>query len=249
MAFRRFNRFRARRRFTSRRRSNLRRPHPPKKYSRANFYVSTTVAVANQSDNTTNTAVLLARTLNLGELAGAGRSFSDQVRGIEIGGVVLDYGITEGVSDFMVNTWPNVELYSGVTLLSDRLDATGAPVAAASVQWNRVQPPIAQTTAATPSSTAEDVDFPLQIHWRRFQPWRRRAQALDAPVEGELYGIDGQFLQMNPTTLNKRLKLWLDDYHGLFFQFSFITGPAYAAGFPRTFHLFLQGQLYYRTRF
>lgn len=228
-------------------RSTNRRVHAPRKFSRANFYFSGTLAVANLSDNCTNTAVLLARTLNLGEANGPGRAFADQVRGLEIGGVVLDYDMHEEGA-ILADLGPAaLESYQGFTLMSDRLDTTGALVSGA-VQWQRVQPPIAQTAAGTPGATAEDVDFPMQIHWRRWMPVENDVRLLANAGSG-LFAVDGQFVRTRRETLNKKLRLFLDDWHGLFFQFSIITGPSYAVGGVRNYRLFLQGQLYYRTRF
>lgn len=247
MAMRR--RFQPRRSFRRFRKGGTHRPRTGIRWQRANFMTFTVLTVNNVSDQTFNTAILMARTMNLGDITtGTGRSTADLVRGIEIGGVVLDYGIKDQSSYIAGSSTAALQLLNTFMLCSDRLDSFGSPNAAASMQLGRTQPPMVQVSAANPSALAEDVDFPLQIHWRKTEEILHTA----TPVSGEgvdLFGLDGQQVQTRRGTLNKRLRLFLDDYHGLFFVFSGTTGPAYASGFTRVFDVWVAGSIYYRTKF
>jgi len=221
-------------------------PTRPKLWNRANFFFDTSITVANTSDNCTNSAVLLARHLNLGELSAPGRGYTDQVKWLEIGGVVFDWGIRrEALYD--VGTGSSLGVTQGLTLLSDRLDATGAPITAATAQWHRPQPPVAQVSASVPAATAENADFPTKIHYRKWERKPHYAVSVNA-VEGDLVAPEGQYLDFRNATVNKRLKIRLAADQGLFLVGSIVTGPSYAAGGSLGWSYWAQGQIYYRVR-
>lgn len=233
------------RRFGVRRGPSSRVPTRPKFWNRANWFVDTAVTVANTSDTCTNVAVLLARASNLADIgASAGRSYADQMRAVEVGGVVFDWGLRRETL-YDVGTGASLGVTQGVTLASDRLDITGAPVAAATVQWHRPQPPVA--TATNVSANAENQDFPTKIHWRKFE--RKPHYAVTVNDINDLQAPEGQYLDFRNATVNKRLKVRLDPQVGLFLIFSVITGPSYAAGGALNWSVWAQGQLYYRVRF
>lgn len=242
-----------RRRTTSRRtysfgrrfRPRARPPTRPKQWNRSNFFVNSDLSVANTSDTCVNSAVLLARHLNLGELSSPGRGYTDQIRSLDIGGVVLDYGMRRDAIYDATASATALTGFTGYTLATDRLDNTGAPVAAATTQWHRPQPPVAQISSTVPGATAENVDFPTKIHWRRWEKKPHYAVGVNE-TEGNLVAPEGQYLDARYPTLNKRLKTRLFAEHGLFFIFSFVTGPSWAAGGTLTYQFWLQGQIYWR---
>lgn len=217
----------------------------PRIWNRANFFFEGSIAVPNNSDTSTNLAVLLARIQNLQDSAtAAGRAANDQVRWLEIGGIVFDYGLRrEALYD--VGTGAGLGTSQHYCLATDRFDSAGNPNTLPIVQWQRSQPPVANAPAV--SAGAENQDFPTKIHWRKFERTPHYAVTVNAG-EGELVAPEGQYLVTRNPTLNKRLRLRLDPAQGLFFSFSVITGPAYAAGGTLGWTAWIQGQLFYRVR-
>lgn len=219
----------------------------PKIWNRANFYFDNAVNVPNTSDSCTNSAVLLARHLNLAEISNVGFGYSNQLRWLEVGGVVFDYGFRrESGYDATLGASAQ-QVTQGVTLATDRLDTTGAPVTAATVQWQRVQEPVGQVSSTgVPASTAQNVDYPTKIHWRKWE--RKPHYAVTVNAGEQLVAPEGQYLDARNATINKRLRLRLPPEHGLFLIFSVVTGPSYAAGGTLAWSFWAQGQIYWRTR-
>jgi len=218
----------------------------PKIWNRANFYADTSLTVNNASDTCFNSAILLARHNNLARITSEGFGYADQIRYIDIGGVVFDWGFRRETS-YDVGTGSSLGITQGVTLATDRLDNTGAPTTAATVQWHRPQPPVAQISTTTPGADAQNQDFPVKIHWRKWE--RKPHYAVQVTDTGVLEAPEGQYLDARNPTVNKRLKLRIGEQDGLFLIFSAITGPTYAAGGSLGWSIWVQGQIYYRTRF
>lgn len=248
MAFRRtsrrsFSSFRPRRRRSA---LNWQKADRPRKWQMGNLFTTLNQNVPNTSDTTVNTAILLARTQNLGETTtGPGRAMAEMTRRVEIGGVVLSFGYFNPDLDLSLD--PKVEsAYMQYTLAVDRLDVSGAPAAMANVAWQRNTLPALQVTAALPGTSEEDVDFPTRILWRQTQ----LEDGSRVNGTNSLAGL--QFLQNIGTRpmsshLNKRLRLPLDDEHGLFFCFSSIKAADYAGGVAKIIRLWLTGSIYYRV--
>lgn len=224
----------------------------PKIYNRANFFTVTTHVLNNGNPDfsTVNTAIMLARHSNLMDTAsGTGRGYADQVRWIDIGGVVMNYGMNRrsGWESQAQTAFDDQAVWNGVTLLTDRLDAGGAPVTAATTQWCDSQPPVAQVSASQPELTAQNQDFPTKIHFRKW--WRDFYMAQEIVTNAEpLVGVHGQRVQLDHPTLNKKLRLRLGAEDGLFFQFSSIQGPGFEPATQVIYDVWVQGQIYYRVR-
>lgn len=239
-------RFTPRSSFRSRRGPMLRTPTRPKFWQRANFFAESSVLVPNSSLVTTNVAILLARHQNLARNIAEGIGAMNQVRYIELGGIVYDWGLRreafyeEGTGSLLGTT-------QGHTLLVDRLDNTGLPVTAATTDWALAQPPVVQVSTTVPGAGAQDVDFPTKIIHRKWE--RKPHYAVEVVASEGLWAPEGQYLDQRNPTVNKRLKLRLGDADGLFAVFSVVTSASYSAGGTISWPCWIQGQLYYRVRY
>lgn len=240
-----------------RRRRGPRLPRETVRYERANFWQTFIFQIDNTSDTSFNLALLLASAQNVGDRGTTqGRALAQQVRGVEVNGIVLNYYI-EPVeqswsldSGFAANPVNN-EIYARYGLYTDRLTTAGAPVGLTGARWQDSESPASQVTTTLPPGSSEDTDFPLRVLWHRqeFVGFSGRFFAGTFP-EGAVAGIDGQRVRTNKCSqINKRLKLFLTDNFGLFWCWSFVTGAGYGVSGPRNYRVHISGSLYHRVRY
>lgn len=233
-------------------------PHVPtetKRFERTNFWQTFIQQVGNSSDTCFNLALLLASVQNVSRRDEPfGRALAQQVRGIEVNGLVLNYHIEPveqnwpAETGFRGNPVTN-ELYARYGLYSDRLTADGAPVGLTATRWQDSQSPVSQVTGGLPPSTAEDTDFPMRVHWHK-QEYQGYSIRTFAPVDEVLHMVDGQRVRTNKHgQINKRLKLFLTDDVGLFWCWSFITGTGYGTSAPTNYRVHISGAVYTRVRY
>jgi len=252
MAFRRFRR--RFRKFTGRRfsRARTRAPSNGKRWERANIWFEGDLGPVTAADSLFNSAVLLARVANLSDQSTTqGRATTHQIRGLQIGGIVASFGMEPVTSDFDEDLANNAQnnIWCQNALISDRLNVAGDPAALATTNWNRSQQPIASVGVATPSAAAEEWDFPTQIHFRETSLESINMMEFIDTNAGSLHGVNGQRLRMGRRgMINKRLRLYLDDLHGLFWCFSAWSSVNHG-GHGNTFRCWLSGTPYWRVVF
>lgn len=229
-----FRRSRARSPRRSFRRSRLRPPNAPQRWQACNFFFD--------SADTITAAAFLNESVELlkiqEHIAGTGtaaRSLEAASRRIELGGMVFNYGWNLiGAA----NDAPNVsDLWvHGIHLVIDRLDNTGAP--SSLPDWIGNQAPV----ATLPSDAASDDEWPLRVLWR------------DRHITGQMAGLvstaatNANLATNHPTrTVNIRLRRYLDDFTGLYFQFYDLFTSS--AGANLSVHKWVWGTIYYRWVF
>jgi len=174
---------------------------------------------------------------HIGGAAGTaiGSSLSAISRRIELGGIVFNYGASlvggAGEADNPSDLWLH-----GLYLITDRLDSDGQPVSLPN--WQQTQPPI----ATIGSTVTEEDEYPLRVHWRDLHISTSMAGLVATPI------TNANLLTPHPTrTVSIRLRRFLDDYNGLYFQFY----DLFAGGFEDdiSIHKWVAGTIYYRWRF
>jgi len=162
------------------------------------------------------------------------RGLSAVSRRIELGGIVFDYGWNlEGPAneaDLVSSKWQH-----GIYLVTDRLDENSQPIALPN--WSLNAAPV----ATVPSGAANEDDFPLRIHWRDADIWNQMAGLVSTPV------TNANIRSNHPTrTQSLRLRRYLDDHQGLYFQFfdQFVSDGADSLAI----HKWVWGTIYYRWR-
>jgi len=98
-----------------------------------------------------------------------------------------------------------------------------------------------EPVATVPSGSANEDDFPLRIHWRDADIWNQMAGLVSTPV------TNANIRSNHPTrTQSLRLRRYLDDHQGLYFQFfdQFVSDGVDSLGI----HKWVGGTIYYRWR-
>jgi len=203
------------------------------------------MSVTNFSGVATNKYIILVTTANIGESTGQGRALRGALKFVEIGGVVLDWGMEDKDVLDANTTYDAEDLTLGAQILVDRIDSNGTPTSV-NASWNLSQTPVILPTAGLPGSVSEDNDFPIRVMWRKWWKPKKWARTVLNDTEGVLYSPEGTYVKGNNGTLNKRLRIKISDFQNLIFSFHCLTGPAYNRAESRDFDCWLQGCLYYR---
>lgn len=250
MAFKRsFRRFSPRRSF--RRGVRLRAPREPQRWEVGNVVIDQTYVLSAETDVVQTAVVALAQIpFHVGDVGtGQGRALNQFARKLEIGGIVFRYDIV----DAAFSNWGEVGSFGAngrnrvqhrVLLCSDRLDAVGQP--SSIPNWFTPTSPIVAVSASDPVITAEDQDFPTRIHWQNSHAYNREvwqtgsATSVVAPNTRTFSTRGGA---------NLRLRLALDDTHGLFFHFASRLQQLSPADIEISGQLRILGTIYYRVRF
>lgn len=165
-----------------------------------------------------------------------GRTLATVARRIEISGMVFNYGWNL-VCPADQPEHPADQWIRGIYLVTERLDNFQQPVALP--DWTINQAPV--TTA--PGATGEQADFPLRVHWRD--------QHLLAGMAGLVATPSTNANQVNThpsRTVNLRLKRYIDDFTGLYFQFYNLFNAQDVEG-TLDVNYWVWGTIYYRLRF
>lgn len=259
MAFRRFTRSRSsaspRYRFRFRRGSSLRRPQEPFRWEVGQFVFEQEVFLTNGGTggepppqlNDLLITVLAQIDDRVGDSGTSqGRALNNFARFLEIGGIVM-----HGHMHVRTNFWPDGKgndnlIGCRLLVVSDRLDSAGNP--ASFPNWFTSTTPT--TLAVATQDQDQDIDYPTRIHWQTSRHFQ-----LAAANDDEVQTTAGLALQ--PVTnasysVNRRLRLRLDDRTGLFLHFAANTVFPSTEGDPEwsvTMTNIVHGTMYYRVRF
>jgi len=252
------------RRYTGRRSFGFRRPGtrlvtPTRKWETALLTVDEQTQLTNTSDFRTIIYTHLASIpLSLNSLVTAGpenrigTAMASMERSLEIGGIVIDWDIT---LDQVIDGEPTVLndglFWSCFQLVTDRVDAKAdgsmAPASIDTYDPFRTTFPMAILTASNPDVLQKENRMPTRIHWSKTTS--HYAASIPILNSETLASTWSQRVSLQPPTLNKRLRIRLDDDQGLFCTWAFRqnTSPdATQAAF--VVRRWLRGQLYYRFR-
>jgi len=201
-------------------RSRLRYSTEPRRWEVGHFFLS----VNNVTDFVTPNATIVTALGQIGGRIGVqgttqGRALENATRFLEIGGIVFRYRVRLSAQMEEVDTVPSAtsELINQidwrVLLVSDRLDAAGSPVSIP--DWFNVTTPVSAASALTDEDL--DPEYPTRIHWQNYHGTNvsNRAGSGTGSVGPSDYPSD-----QRAGGANLRLRLRLDDEHGLFLHFA-----------------------------
>lgn len=200
-------------------------------------------------------ATSLGATFVAGPEQRIGAVLTEMNRRLEIGGVVFDYdcwhaGDLDGESDGIEDQSYDVHC----SLVVDRIikDAgAGTPFPASVVSytpWFASFPSAALLTTG-PFDSTEPVNAPTRTFWERNWFVDFRPKRILNDEEGVLYVPENQRLATRTGTLNRRLKLSLDEAQGLYFVWGTRTSALFnASEAARAVRFRLLGKVYYRFR-
>lgn len=250
--FKRFTRRATNSRFRSRGTHAVTRP---KRWEIGQFYIEQTMNPPNGSNAEQLTMLhiasisqsLLNATANTSE-SRLGTLLAQSKRALEVGGIVYDWGCYQ-LNDANANTSRTEgQLTWQHGLCTDKHVATaGSPITPnAILDWSPLQStfPTRILSTSTAFDDNNEAQQPTRIHFTKTWMMNAGIREVANDVEGVLYVPDGQILQQNFGTVNRRLKLRLDDDQGLYAYFGVLTG----AGFSNasSFLVWLGGRIYYR---
>jgi len=246
MAFRRFNssrrpaaNFRSRSRFMKNR---TREPRRTGHWQRANFDTIQT-AVVDTGSPRGNVVVIMAQIKDhvSDSSVGTGRAIGEQVKFLEVGGLVFDWQMNLGdlTTDDDTGLWV---LQQQIILCSDRLDAAGTP-AAVNVDWTNTQTPI--SLASAQQAADEEQEYPTRVHWRHSR--NLTGGYYPSNVTGTRY--PSTHVVSLQGSANLRLRLRLDDEHVLAFHLPlFLANSGGGVLTAAAVTTYIVGSMYYRTR-
>lgn len=252
MAFRRFRNFK--RPFgRSRFRSRMKEAKAPQKWEWSNFHTNTLEQMPAFGDTLVVRWTRLASTRALGDMTpGTGLAINEALRSMDIGGIVMDWDCRK-VSDVSYEgDGLEGRLFTFNALIVERLDTGGGPVSVATFDPFLNGVPVATVSAAgaTPVSPTGDQQKPLRILWQRRQCLEMNPRSLTNTNENTLYFEDDTHVVLPKQTLNKKLRLRLDDTVGLFHVAAYKTAVNWVPGvvIPQV-NTWFGGTIYYRARF
>lgn len=242
MAFRRSVPFR--RRSFKRRSRSLQTPHMPRKWERGNFYLP--VEHDHSNDLDLLTVIPIAQVINIadGDSTATGRSLSQAVRHLEVGGVVYNaFFQRDNESGFEPPAQgDNGSILCRLLLCSDRLDSSQPPQPAAlTTNWFTNTQPV----TGLAELQDEQAQFPTQIH-------HQHARILDFG-DFDLLSVAGSVprgtvVEQTRATGNVRLRLRLSDQEVLAWHIaSHIQSPEGALGL--SWRCVITGTIFYRYVF
>lgn len=240
-----------RRRSTRARSSNFRRrprTHEPKRsghWQRGNIALFPELTVDTSADAQITTLILAQIFRNLGGDSDVqGKSYGNQVKFLEIGGIVFDWRMIFTSSRGSTAAFDNENVVGQILLVSDRLDADGNPAAVTSNWFTNTTP----TGVAEGTETQdEDHKFPTRVHYRA-------ARAAD--FNDLVLSPAGDHLPANRSTFSAqgskslRLRTRYDDEHCLSLVLHLATDNTFPSeNVQVTMKTMFVGSLYYRVVF
>lgn len=227
------------------------RVHEPKKsghWQRANFALAPINSVdgPNQQEFTTLILAQIFRNLADGATA-AGENFTNQVKYLEIGGMVFDWQFMPTMQRGTTLFGENLHAFAQVIIFSDRIDSDGNP-AAPDANWFNNTTPVGVATAV--EGQDEDHKYPTRVHYRH-------AVGLDfdeTVFSAGANGGDGTTAAVHQIrtqgSKSLKLRLRLDDEHALCVCFHLATDNQYpTTSISIDCKMMFVGSLYYRVVF
>jgi len=267
MAFSRTSRFRGRspRRLPFKRRAAFtgRNPARPRGLEQATFFIDETTQVDNSSGFETSIYTNLASIpLSVGNVgagvisnspeARLGTVLASTWRAIMVHGIVMDWDINQ-INYGGDSTQSEGIVWTCQHILTDKIDYNSTQVPAPSslgsyFPFTNMWPVATLSTTSPSDDRADPATLPTRIHWTRTQiHWLSPARVL-SDEEGILYVPNGQSIHLRPQTINKRLRVRVDDEHGLFLTWHFRNNASFdITSGARVFRRWARGTLYYRV--
>lgn len=218
---------------------------------RANFLLhSNLTTVPGTSFASVNVAFELAKILDhvADFTAGDGVVMASMVRSIDISSIVFDYGYIQPFSVFSVAFDPltDRQLFLHTMLCVDRLGPGGVPDAVATVEPFETQSIVSAVGGGIPATTTLEQGWPSRVLWREHD-YRNQGIITITDTSDDLYTLTNQAVYRERSgRVHKRLRLRLDDEHGLYLVASACNGTAGALdGTPIEF--WAGGCIYYKV--
>lgn len=186
-----------------------------------------------------------------------GNVLANMQRRLEIGGLVFDWGwhMNAGIEGDESSTNMNHgDVHCSTYLLTDRLAIDPTTLDAFPVAVEAWDPfanmfPTAFLGTATPVIDSGQQLMPTRIHWHKSHMMKLQPFQVVGQVEGALYVPNGQQLERQFSTVNKRLRLSLSDEQGLYFACATRNAPSFTIDTnQRSLHRWFKGHLFYRFR-
>lgn len=254
----RFNRFPRRRMAMGRSRfRRLRDPQRTKGLEHGQFFIEEALTLPTGSAAETSIYTHLGSIpFSVGQATGAspeqrvGQVMQSQARYMQINGIVMDWGIkTYNRQGDVIGD--DGDFYSSVMLLTDRVDyntadsPTPASVGSYSPFDNYWPTTVLSTTE--PSITNRQPTQPTRIHWQKTQIHSLAPGRIGTDEEGVLYSFPDQGVTFRGGTLNRRLRIRLDDNHAFFLAWFFRNNPNFlVTDDSRNIKRWARGHIYYR---
>jgi len=181
-----------------------------------------------------------------------GQVLSSGWRSMVVSGLAFDWGIEQQSMDGD-NGATIGEFWWCFQVISDRVVidvGTGVPIPASLSHYNpfRNTWPTAILSTTSPGVDTDEARFPTRIHFSHTELFNGNANRIDNTQESVLYYPNGQKVAQRQSTFNRRLRVRLDEGHGLFFAWSFLTGRDFFDVNTTDLRRWARGQLYYRVR-
>lgn len=194
--------------------------------------------------------VRIASTRTIGDFStGQGQALQSAARSIDVGGVVFDWGVYNDSGYDAAASPVEGRMYCMHALVADKIDGAGLPGSVATYNPFITSTPVSSVGVATPSGLAAEITRPNRILWQQTFELQYSPTQIIGPTAGELYVPDGQQVGTRRTTLNKRLRLRLDDDVGLFHVFAYKQSALFATSFVPFATEWVRGNIYYRFNF
>jgi len=243
--------------------SRYRDPQRTKGLEVANFFIDETVILEDAGDSEEIIYTHIASFPLSLEAAGAGSAGPEQRLGnvlssawkyIQISGLVFDWGWEQPDLDGD-NLGIQGEYWTTFQVLTDRMSidtGSGNPIPSSLGFYSpyRSQWPMAVLSTSNPGVDTDQARLPTRVHFTKTEQRYANASRIQNDLEGILYYPQGQMVTFRQPTFNRRLRIRLDEGHGLFFGWFTRTGPAFLNGSlqARSIRRWARGQIYYRVR-
>lgn len=224
--------------------------HAPRKagrYQRGNFFLTSTNFVNAPNQNNNIVLVLAKISEIIAPVNSTTTSINEAVKNLDIGGIKFKYVVQDQTPTTFIGNNSVVRVGAVQTLVcSDRLDQGGLPEAI-TTGWNLNTTP----TALASAQSAADLDsvYPTRVHWRNMH--LIGLQEIERSVTTTNTWVNRQpNVRSSEGSANLKLRLRLDDEHGLTFHHCFSTDSTFPTpGAEVDYKLWLAGSIWYRFSF
>lgn len=226
---------------------------------KAEFYIRGQTLLTNGSETEQHVYTHIASIpLSLGQFISSspeqrvGATLQSMQRYIQLAGIVMDWGWSHDRYDATGGLTSDGMVTATIQLMTDRIniDGTGAPVPSSLGFYSPYNTnfPTAVLSSSTPGVTSESERFPTRVHWTRTEMLYSSPTQLVGDTSEILYVPQGQKIDTGHRTINRRIRIRLDDIHAFFVGWHFITNPGYNQpdSGARTINRWARGTLFYR---